>query len=371
MSLTLNQVRRKPGSVFFITVEIPYFYEEIRQDFLQSFDDVVAYCIAVEKSNTSKRVSFHLHAYLKFSEKFFVDDIRVFLNELYDNNIHFDIQPCRSTKSCLKYISKEDVSCIFNVKLSDLHFNKRVYDWASSIDRFSAVDPFVVEHRFCYRYLQMYYRDFVVSKIPRYCLTAFPYAYANWTLEVVLWWNKRINSQKIKQKQLYLYGPSNVGKSTFIERIIGKSRVNVFQPGVGKFFMQDFNPLVHTVILFEEFEIQYHLVGKLKRLLEGRKDVYSVKCESDKEICFKGPIIFISNDECVHDQALRNRLLFVSAQTPFWEAVQTVLPKEENDANSLDTIEISSSSSSDDETEEGNQECESRCRLRAKRRKNS
>lgn len=77
-------------------------------------------------------------------------------------------------------------------------------------------------------------------------------------------------------------GSYKYGKSSFVESIIGKQNLKyVFMPGVGKFFMQGYNPEVHKVILFEEFDIKFHHVRLLKRLMEGRNYAYPVKCEMD------------------------------------------------------------------------------------------
>lgn len=337
--------RCKPGRQFFVTLELFEIYAAVREDFVQAFEDLATYCVAVERSVVSKRVSFHLHAFLEFNDKYLLTDIRQHIVSCFPDN-HLDIQACKSRKSTLKYITKEDIHCYFNCKLSELHFNKRVFEWASNTDKFDHTDPFVVEHRFSYNYLHKYFIDHKFSAIKDKPLVKFPYAYHNWTLDCVIWWNKKICSSKVKDKQLYLYGDSNVGKSTFVEKMIGSAMPFVFQPGCGKFFMQGFRKGFHKVILFEEFEYNYYPTGLLKRLLEGRLASYPVKCGPDMSIAFNGPIIFVSNFENVVDNALRNRMLFVSAQTPFWEAIQACLPKEEDSSDS----EISISSDSDDET---------------------
>ena len=47
----------------------------------------------------------HLHVFLEFHEKEFVDDIRQWVSIIclgLGENIRFDVQPCRSRSSCLK-----------------------------------------------------------------------------------------------------------------------------------------------------------------------------------------------------------------------------------------------------------------------------
>lgn len=72
------------------------------------------------------------------------------------------------------------------------------------------------------------------------------------------------------KNHVYIYMVHNAGKSSFIEKIIGKQNLNfVFLPGDGQFFMQSLDEDFHKVILFEEFEVSKYPYNCLKRLLEG------------------------------------------------------------------------------------------------------
>lgn len=337
-------VRVRPGKQFFITVSLVDPESCVRSDFLSYFDNLVSYCIAVESSKTSNIVSTHLHAFLEFSDRYFLSDIRNYVL-LFSDDSRVDVQACRSKKSCLKYISKEDVNLLTNVKSSLLHFNYRIHVWASNVTHFSHTDPFVVEHRFNYNYIRKYFNDFQLNKSVSPCNLYQCYnAFFNWSMECALWWNSVISDFKLKRKCLYLYGDSNVGKSTFIEFLIGKKNLNsVFYPGVGKFFMQGFKSHIHKVILFEEFTYKFYPVNMLKRLCEGRKYSFPVKCDTDLSIVFCGPIIFISNFNEVDDVAFKNRLLFVSAQIPYWSSASGVVPKCEKENSTSTTIVLSSS----------------------------
>lgn len=108
------------------------FYDTIRQYFVSFFNNVVTFCVAVEKSNvSSNNVSCHLHAFLEFANACFADDLRDYI-KLIVSDCKMDVQPCRSRKSCLKYLSNEDRNLFFNCRLSELHFNYRAYRWACS-----------------------------------------------------------------------------------------------------------------------------------------------------------------------------------------------------------------------------------------------
>ena len=159
--------RIRAGRIFFITVSLTDLFSRVREDFVDNFEDLASYCSNVESSHSSGIMFHHLHVFLEFREKFFVDDLRkwvdVFLNS-GEQKIHFDIQPCRSRKSCLRYITKEDHHAVTNIKESDLPFYFRAYKWAMRTQRFRYDDPFVVEHRFCYNFLRHMYFDVQCSK---------------------------------------------------------------------------------------------------------------------------------------------------------------------------------------------------------------
>ena len=72
-----------------------------------------------------------------------------------------DVQPCKSKKSWLKYITKEDDDPYFNVKVSDLHFRYRTMHWCRGNRRLDIAHPFVAEHRFCYIICVNFMKNFI------------------------------------------------------------------------------------------------------------------------------------------------------------------------------------------------------------------
>lgn len=148
----------------------------------------------------------------------------------------------------------------------------------------------------------------------------------------MIWWNNIVyslscNLKIYKRKQLFIQGPTNVGKSSVIEMLIGKHNLKyVYYPGVGKFFMQTFDNSFHKVIVFEEFNFRFYKPSFLKRLLENRCYSYPVKCKDDNVFSFNGPIIFISNEDITdtcYDTALLGRLQIINADCRFWQGTET------------------------------------------------
>lgn len=325
-------VRRiKPGALFLITISLRSSDEFSRQDLVDCFgSDLISFCVALERSSEQAEVSSHLHGFFEFKDKMFLNDIRMYVSNVFDD-CRIDVQACRSRRNCLIYISKEDVNLLTNISRSKLNFNYQCYWWARESSFFDVTHPFVLKNRHCYKFLERVFAQVKMDVSNKFvCLRPMFSCYMNWTMDVCVWWNTWYDRFKLKRPALYLYGPSNCGKSTFIERIIGLDNMPyVFLPDVGKFFMQSFEVNYHRVILFEEFEYKFAVTSLLKRLLEGRAYAYPVKCGIAKLITFKGPIIFVSNANDVNDDALCNRLLFVSANTPYWEAPLAATPKVE------------------------------------------
>lgn len=162
---TKKLTRAKPGRQFFLTIGFDITLSlcerlNLLQN-LESFDrsnEIISYCIAQENSLKSEKYIQHIHCFVEFCEAILISDLGEFLRHIYMYE-HIDIQPCRSKKSCLKYVSKEDIYLITNVKTSSLHFNYRCYEWACNAKKFDCTDPFVVEHRFNYKFLERYYND--------------------------------------------------------------------------------------------------------------------------------------------------------------------------------------------------------------------
>lgn len=103
-------------------------------------------------------MSSHVHCFFEFFEKLFLAELNEILRALFPD-LSLDVQACRSKRTCLKYITEEDRFPYFNVKVSSLHFNYRAYLWACSVDNFSFADPFVLEHRFCYKFLMSLFEE--------------------------------------------------------------------------------------------------------------------------------------------------------------------------------------------------------------------
>lgn len=318
-----NIKRDKRSQHFFLTFHIPDEWNDVRDDVFLLFESMCErYVIAREKSDSLENVFGHVHFYFKTYGKYLLNELRSFIIEnLLGSDVSFDIQACKSPKSVIKYITKEDLKVKFNVRVSELHFNFRVHHWCVNNDYFEYDSPFVTEHKNCYRFLLSYFnehkikKDFVGFKNVENRVNA-----PVWVNACIDWWNEFIVTSGVRRKQLYLWGETSLGKSTIIEDILGELMPFVYFPDVGKFFMHGYKQSVHKVILFEEFAMQDHCESMLKRLTEGRRYAYPQKCGEAIVMAYTGPVIFVSN-ECPNyfSDPFKNRLKIVKADVQSWK----------------------------------------------------
>lgn len=342
-------VRTVASSCYFITLRLNTFYDTIREDIALSFVDFLQIVVSAELDRSTKtNVSlYHYHIFVRLQYREYFDQMREYIELVFNNPVYLDVRNCRSPKSVLKYITKSDRDAyVFGVKVSELSFYYQAFDWARSVDRFDTTHPFVAAHWVKYRYLERFFNE--VHDVSRDGIPSFKrvdQSYYGWPLECATWWNGTLRPWFHKRKALYLEGPTSIGKSSYIEKLIGRKNLKyVYYPSGGLFFMQGYTHH-HRIIIFEEFHMPNFHAFQLKRLLEGKPFAYPVKCGADLLITFKGPIIFISNENNIDDDALRARMFFVSAEQAFWELVTCVVPKDEVDAvPETEVVDVSSSS---------------------------
>lgn len=325
--------RRNRGSRhYFITVHVNEIYPDIRSDFYEvlSFLNIITYCISVEKT-VSTYNCFHIHSYFEFAEEISFDDLRLVIDSNFPEN-NFDLQVVKNKKNVLKYITKEDKNCYFNVKESLLNFYLRSVLWARRNFEFKYSDPFVVEHRNNYKFLLNLHKeirqDEFLNNSPFTGFCQVLSVYNNWTRQCAEWWNDWVvNGFHLRKKQLFLYGPPGHGKTSFIETMINYVPESyIFRPCSGRFGMGGLDPEFHKLIIFEEFEENLFDKSYIKRILEGRPVTVDVKYESPRTVSFKGPVIIISN-EVIKDMAILSRLLVVYSDVEYWESEPLDLEK--------------------------------------------
>ena len=97
-----------------------------------------------------------------------------------------------------------------------------------------------------------------------------------WHLSVLDWWNDwTVNGFKHKKKQLYLWGPSNSGKTTFINNLLARCINGVDETDEHAYESQVFTPIPNEKrFAWQEFDSKQHsqrVESKRKRARTDRK----------------------------------------------------------------------------------------------------
>jgi hypothetical protein len=122
-----------------------------------------------------------------------------------------------------------------------------------------------------------------------------------------------------KIRQVCVWGPTDVGKSTFVDAILANLRANnqVFEPhtdknGPSPMTWSNWNEKTHTICLDHEFRIDRYDAELLKKLLEGNQGTINVKYEKKaREFSTRCPMIFLSNYDPLEDIKILGILIFL------------------------------------------------------------
>lgn len=354
---TKGRERSRSSNLFMIRLTPAEIYKGIREDVRDALPPSVSWLIALERDGHSGRYS-HLHLFLRTVDKWLLKDLCDYFKSIFGELCLYDVQKCRSERNALKYCSKEDKNLLTNVSSSKLNLYYQANEWCRKSSKYSYNDPFVFSQRFNYKFFQNMFSEVQKSKVPPFRgFRTFGHSYCPWADEVTRWWNNKLQGWYHKQKNLYLWGEKNMGKSKLIEKHIGKvNRHFVFYPDVGKFALGDLDPDFHQIIVFEEFKLQYHCVSMLKRLLEGSPFRAPQKFTAGQVIEWRKPVVFVSNDMDIEDDALLCRLKVVNCDEPYYRRapslfidVKEEVDEEEEAVEEAEVIEVSSEEEMDDD----------------------
>ncbi|CAF1027740.1 unnamed protein product [Brachionus calyciflorus] len=139
--------------------------------------------------------------------------------------------------------------------------------------------------------------------------------FGDWRDKVVDWWNQWVsNPYKPKRKQLYLYGESDSGKSSFIRALLAAYAHQLFIPENGKFAWQNWSPYVYTHIVIDEADFQKDFNESVWKLFTAGEEFQTcVKFKDSERIVIQCPIIFTANHPPPTFEGAATRLEIVQA----------------------------------------------------------
>lgn len=320
---------------------------------LEGIDNIVTYVCSKEKDEikvgVKSEITYHYHCAVEFASKVKFSEINSCLREWFEG-WGIDIQRVKKWSDCLTYISKEDTELYYNCKVSCLHISFRMHHWAMTTDTFKYSDPFVKQHWNRYVYLQKLHSEYRQIKSKKWVPVDFERpCWMGWAMEVYRWLRTFYGSkERYKKKQMYLWGDSNGGKTTFVEWLLNSeiNNARIFKPGEGKFGWGSLDVNFHEVIVIDECDMSWWRRSTMLELLEQRDVVIEVKGEQCRTICWNKPIIMISNNNIDLDAAYKNRIQTVMAEAPYWTEEKGYLEKVEQQEE-VEWIEISSDEGAD------------------------
>lgn len=155
-----------------------------------------------------------------------------------------------------------------------------------------------------------------------------------WQEQIMRWYGRQLlamaNNINPHPKAIFIWGPSRTGKSMTVDKLCSNTRA-IYKPTNTRFPFGCFDPLLHKIIKFEDFDLKRNQMpmDQLLSLLEGAEFSADRKHSDHFTIAVKIPIIFISNfppeinSEDPVIKAFFNRFSIVEAHTPI-ELVNSV-----------------------------------------------
>ena len=249
----------------------------------------------------------HQHIFVEFVEKYFLLEVRDMVIEFLggDEERSIDVQCCKSPKSWIIYLSKDDYCpYLIGVRVSELslyarakHHAKNYYRTIRPIDK---SDPFIVgsgqNSRFVIGIIEEHFQELRrVRAINR--LTYTPNMQCGVVRDILE-----------NMAHIYIEGPPGYGKTELIDHLVKSKKV--WKAGEPSNFLFGTLDESYEIIWFEDFHmLKYdsHL-STILSLMDSKLATISKKGCDDRTIIFKGRFIFTSNFPIGDYPMLRRRV---------------------------------------------------------------
>lgn len=237
----------------------------------------------------------HQHCFLETNEPMKLDDVREIILTLTDD-IGFDLQTCKSRKSWLLYITKEDANPFLkNVRVSECslwcrsnHHVKTKYRRPGKVDRADHFIFSVGNHK----KIVLDLADNHMENLRRKEELERP------TLEPNMrcWLTRAIYRSFMNGDHMYILGMPGMGKSALVDRMIHGKKV--FRVGHPDRFMFSELDESYDIVLFDDFmpmEYASH-IARIQSMMDKFPTTVSIKGMSDQTRLIKAQFLFVSNE---------------------------------------------------------------------------
>ncbi|RNA12046.1 hypothetical protein BpHYR1_036275 [Brachionus plicatilis] len=239
-------------------------------------------------------------------EIIFNDQVMVFM-EFLELKFKFGFEwiACNRWSSTLKQRFKDRQMKFLGVSFSDFDEEIGTWLWAQQYEKFGApaIDDIHFSSKSKEKRKNMLdtikrLRD-LKKKQPKYRLLRpliVKKKFDDWRDSVIEWWNEWTqNPYSPKRPQLYLFGKSDSGKTSFIVALLSVYSHQIFMPDKGKYEWQDWNPYQYTHVIIDEMNLQEYNKNTWKQVVAGEAFQTSVKHKESERKLVQCPMIFISN----------------------------------------------------------------------------
>ncbi|CAF1095329.1 unnamed protein product [Brachionus calyciflorus] len=250
--------------------------------------------------------------------------IKEYLREVYGNDCYIEMYGVKNVKDSIANVTRDDTNPVFkHVDSNNFSWYSQAIHFISKNKKIDHLDPFVVRNWSKTNVLEKMLaeheeRQFVMVE---WKVIVQKRRYGNWRDQIIDWFNNWIlTGISYKKKQLYLYGLSDTGKSTFIRDLFRhyyKPQRQVFipTPFCEKHAWSGFKPNKQNIVICDEFNFEKYSVDEWKLVVAGELVSNDIKYQVEKHVFqINVPMIFISNYSCIHAAGVRERLLIVESE---------------------------------------------------------
>lgn len=297
-----SSIRRRSANMLFaitltaLSFNLFAYSKEYLANLFNSTEWITGYVLATELTSDDNP---HYHIYLRTDDATF-NQVRDYLysclfpgateDELNLINVNIDVQRCRSEKSWLQYITKEDANPLYKgVRTSYFSFYWHLQQYNKKNKVFDYNHPFIANHFNKVNLIKnahaSYWQKRQVENI-QYPLGPFTFRQA------------QLSRMLETDKHYYIYGSSGAGKTTVIERYLREKELSVcvlscttqpFEFGS----IEDTTEVVYAPDVDLTW-LQHHL-PTLLRLCDRQLVTVNCKFVQGKRLLFTGQLIVASN----------------------------------------------------------------------------